>query len=273
MNNTDLIPENTGKSRKMWLFAPFIGILYICVVSFFEGMVEDKIPGFTGFLLSTLIAIASLAGAVYVYQKLLKSNPPSDGERSPLKGEFASFVVICCGTVLLYIVTEGLLYLLLHFLSGANLVPYNYTPAELKEDLPASFHAVLIAPALEELCFRVIPIRLTQNKKQRIILLVVSTILFAVLHGDNMIMAGIEGLLMGCLYIYTNRARYNIAMHIFKNLISTIFAVLSTAGISTIFVGDANFTILLMDFATMAIMSGLALLVAGICIIKGRVSH
>ena len=64
---------------------------------------------------------------------------------------------ICIGLVLiapLWVVSkEGIVYGLTSCIQSVQLEPLTYTVEELREDLVASVHAVLLAPVLEELCY------------------------------------------------------------------------------------------------------------------------
>jgi hypothetical protein len=60
----------------------------------------------------------------------------------------------------LWLLTEGYLVYGLTSLFHTVQLETTYTTSELREDLIASIHAVLLAPVLEELCFRQINVNL-----------------------------------------------------------------------------------------------------------------
>ena len=79
----------------------------------------------------------------------------------------------------LLLVTEVyLVYGITSLLHTIELEPMTYTTDELREDLLSSVHAVLLAPILEELCFRQMAISPFRRRRAQIVVCVVMALLF-----------------------------------------------------------------------------------------------
>ena len=103
--------------------------------------------------------------------------------------------------------------------------PLTYTTAELREDLLSGVHAVLLAPLLEELCFRQMAISPFCSRRTQIVVCLVMAILFGLLHVRNFPGAFISALFYGLIFIWSRNIWYSVALHAGINLTATLLAV------------------------------------------------
>ena len=106
-----------------------------------------------------------------------------------------------------------------------QLKPLSYTTAELQEDLCSSVHAVLLAPLLEESCFRQMAISPFRRRWVRIAVCVVMALLFGMLHVRNFPGAFISAMFYGLVFIWSRNIWYSVALHAGSNLATTLLAV------------------------------------------------
>ena len=132
-------------------------------------------------------------------------------------------------------VAEGyIVYGLTSLIHSVQMEPITYTPDELREDLLASVHAVLLAPVLEELCYRQMPISPFQRRGAQIIVCVVMALLFGILHVRNFLGASIDAMLYGLVFIWTRNIWYAVILHVGHNLMATLLAVYCMLGFGEI---------------------------------------
>ena len=135
----------------------------------------------------------------------------------------------------LWCVAEGyVIYGLTSLIHTVHLEPISYTPEELHEDLLASIHAVLLAPVLEEFCYRQLPISPFQQRRTQIIVCLVMALLFGILHVRNFLGASLAAMIYGLVFIWTRNIWYAILLHAGHNLTATLLAVYCTLGLGEI---------------------------------------
>ena len=132
-------------------------------------------------------------------------------------------------------VAEGyIVYGLTSLIHSVQMEPITYTPDELREDLLASVHAVLLAPVLEELCYRQMAISPFQRRGAQIIVCIVMALLFGILHVRNFLGASIDAMLYGLVFIWTRNIWYAVILHVGHNLMATLLAVYCMLGLGEI---------------------------------------
>ena len=132
-------------------------------------------------------------------------------------------------------VAEGYIaYGLTSLIHTVQLEPLTYTPDELREDLLASVHAVLLAPVLEELCYRQMAIPPFRRRGAQIMVCVVMALLFGILHVRNFLGASIDAMLYGLVFIWTRNIWYAVLLHVGHNLMATLLAVYCMLGFGEI---------------------------------------
>ena len=103
--------------------------------------------------------------------------------------------------------------------------PLTFTAAELREDLLSSVHAVLLAPLLEELCFRQMAISPFRRRGAQIVVCLIMAILFGLLHVRNFPGAFIGALFYGLIFIWSRNIWYSVVLHAGLNLTKTLLGV------------------------------------------------
>lgn len=142
--------------------------------------------------------------------------------------------------------------------------PLDYSMSELHEDLLASVHAVLLAPILEELCFRQMAISPFRRRGAQITVCVVMAILFGILHIRNFPSAFLDAIIYGLIFILSRNIWYSVVLHAGGNLTATLLAVYCGLGFGNLQMTKTP-VIVLPD--TKAIIGSIVLAVVGILLI------
>jgi membrane protease YdiL (CAAX protease family) len=137
----------------------------------------------------------------------------------------------------------------------------------MREDLLASFHAVLLAPVLEELCFRQMAISPFHRRSSQIFVCILVAVLFGSLHVRNFPGAFLGALFYGMVFIWSRNIWYSVLIHAGRNLTVTLVAVYSWFGLGEIQMAKIP-VLFLLDIKIIIISIVLAL--AGIVLIKMR---
>lgn len=166
----------------------------------------------------------------------------------------------------LWCVVEGYaVYGLTSLIHTVQMEPLTYTPDELREDLLASVHAVLLAPLLEELCFRQMAISPFRRRWAQIMVCVVMALLFGILHVRNFLGASLAAMLYGLVFIWTRNIWYAIVLHMGHNLTTTLLAVYCMLGFGEIQMSKMP-VIFLPDMSV--VVAAVVMAVIGLIIIK-----
>lgn len=135
----------------------------------------------------------------------------------------------------LWCVVEGYaVYGLTSLTHTVQMEPITYTSDELRDDLLASFHAVLLAPVLEELCYRQMAISPFQRRRTQVVVCLVVALLFGILHVRNFLGASLAAMLYGLVFIWTRNIWSAIILHMGHNLTATLLAVYCVLGLGEI---------------------------------------
>ena len=181
--------------------------------------------------LSWMLTLAAI-GLTYIIAYWLE--PKVFPESKQLSMKLPKLTVIA-GLLLLaplWLVVEGyLVYGLTSLVHSVRLEHITYNPEELREDLLACVHAVLLAPVLEELCFRQLAISPFRQRKSKIIVCVVMALLFGILHVRNFIGASLGAMLFGLVFIWTRNIWYAIILHMSRNLTITLVVIYCVLGL------------------------------------------
>ena len=180
--------------------------------------------------LSWMLTLAAI-GITYIIAYWLE--PKVFPESKQLSMKFPKLTVVA-GLLLLaplWLVVEGyFVYGLTSLIHPVRLEHITYNPDELREDLLACVHAVLLAPVLEELCFRQLAISPFRQRKSKIIVCVVMALLFGILHVRNFIGAFLGAMLFGLVFIWTRNIWYAIILHMSRNLTITLVVIYCVLG-------------------------------------------
>ena len=165
-------------------------------------------------------------------------------------------------------VAEGyIVYGLTSLIHPVQLEPTTYTPDELREDLLASVHAVLLAPVLEELCYRQLAISPFRRRGAQILVCVVMALLFGILHVRNFLGASIDAMLYGLVFIWTRNIWYAVLLHVGHNLMATLLAVYCMLGLGEIQMSKMP-VIILPD--TKVVVAAVALAIIGVVLWRDK---
>lgn len=171
----------------------------------------------------------------------------------------------------LWLVAEGyLVYGLTSLFHAVELKPITYTPDDLREDLLACVHAILLAPVLEELCFRQLAISPFRQRKAQIVVCVVMALSFGILHVRNFIGASLGAMVFGLVFIWTRNIWYAILLHAGRNLTVTLIAVYCTLGLGDVKMSGTP-VIYLLD--AKVIIAAVVLAVIGLWVLKTSTSR
>ena len=166
----------------------------------------------------------------------------------------------------LWLVAEGyLVYGLTSFFHTVQLETLTYTTSELREDLIASIHAVLLAPVLEELCFRQMAISPFRRRSAQVAVCVVMAVLFGILHVRNFPGAFFAAMVYGLVFIWSRNIWYGITLHAGHNLTVTLLAIYCWLGLGDMQMAKTP-VIFLTD--TPVIVGSIVLAFGGVLLIK-----
>jgi len=175
-------------------------------------------------LLSMLLTLVCIGLTLFLVNRVEPKLFPSSIDflhNEPKKSVIAGLLMIAP----LWLVTEGyIIYGLTSLVKEVQMESLTYTAAELREDLLASIHAVLLAPVLEELCFRQMAISPFLRRGAQVAVCVVMAILFGVLHGRNFLGAFLDAMVYGLVFIFSRNIWYSVALHAGHNMTATFLA-------------------------------------------------
>lgn len=220
-----------------------------------------------GELLTWLLTLAGIALTLQLVHRVEPKLFPAAG-LFPLKMPKVSvFVGLLLIAPLWLVAEEYIVYGITSLAHAVQMKPLTYTTAELREDLLSSVHAVLLAPLLEELCFRQMAISPFRRRGAQIAVCVVMAILFGMLHVRNFPGAFISALLYGLVFIWSRNIWYSVALHAESNLTATLLAIYCWLQL-----GDMQMTstpvIILPD--TKVIIASLFLAITGVLLLKKK---
>ena len=160
---------------------------------------------------------------------------------------------------------EYIVYGLASLTRTVQLDQLTYSTPELREDLLASVHAVLLAPVLEELCFRQMGISPFRRRWVQVVVCVVMALFFGIFHVRNFIGSFFGAIVYGLAFVFTRNVWYSIALHAGHNLTATLMAVYCWMGLGEIQVGKLP-VIMLSD--TKFLIASLVLTAVGLWLVK-----
>ena len=193
---------------------PILAAAYGTALIFVTAMpIDGNSPGFGGELLSWLLTLAGIGLTLFLVQRVEPKLFPD--AKQPLW----------------FVAKEYIIYGLMRLVHSVQMEPITYTTPELREDLLSSVHAVLLAPILEELCFRQMAISPFRSRRAQVVVCVVMAILFGMLHVRNFLGAFIDAMFYGMIFIWSRNIWNSVALHAGSNLTATLLAVYCWLGI------------------------------------------
>ena len=220
--------------------------------------------------LSWMLTLAAI-GLTYIIAYWLE--PKVFPESKQLSMKLPKLTVIA-GVLLLaplWLVIEGyLVYGLTSLIHSVRLEHITYNSDELREDLLACVHAVLLAPVLEELCFRQLAISPFRQRKSKIIVCVVMALLFGILHVRNFIGASLGAMLFGLVFIWTQNIWYAIILHMSRNLTITLVVIYCVLGLGELRMSSTPVIYL---FDAKVVFAAVVMAVIGFIMLKKTSQH
>lgn len=255
-----------GYSRILKPIMPILAATYGLMLIYVTAMpMADGNESLSRQVLSWLLTLAAIA-LTYV---LVHRVEPSVFPEAKLFSLKLPTLAVALGLLLLaplWGVAEGyIVYGLTSLIHAVQMEPITYTPDELREDLLASVHAVLLAPVLEELCYRQLAISPFRRRGAQIVVCVVMALLFGILHVRNFLGASIDAMLYGLVFIWTRNIWYAVLLHVGHNLMATLLAVYCILDLGEIQMSRTP-VIILPD--TKVIVAAVVLAVIGLVVFK-----
>lgn len=227
----------------------------------------DGVQNFSNESLSWIITLAGIVMTVFLVKNVEPRIFPTAKQFS-LK--FPSILIAACLLLiapLWFVVQEYLLYGLASLVHTVTLEPISYTVGELREDLLASVHAVLLAPVLEELCYRQLAISPFRRRWAQIVVCIVMALLFAILHVRNAPGAFLGAMFYGVMFIWSRNIWYGILIHAGSNLTVTLLSIYSAFGIGNLQMAKTP-SIILPD--AKVVVATMVLAVVGLMLVKKK---
>jgi len=239
-----------------------LGAIYITAMP-----VDGNHPTFVGNVQTWLITLAAIAITLYHVQYVEPKVFPA-AEQFPLKLPTIPVVLGLLLIAPLWLVAEGyIVYGMTSLAQPVVMKPLTYTTEELLEDLLSSIHAVLLAPLLEELCFRQMAISPFRSRGAQVVVCVVMALLFGMLHVRNFPGAFLSALVYGGVFIWSRNIWYSVILHAGRNLAATLLALYSWLQLGDIQMAKIP-VIILPDMK--AVVASLFLSIAALLLLKKR---
>ena len=229
--------------------------------------IDSDSLGFGGELLSWLLTLAGIGLTLFLVQRVEPKLFPDAGQfrlKSPIPLVIVGLLLIA---PLWFVAKEYIVYGLTSLAHSVQLEPLTYTTQEVREDLLSGVHAVLLAPVLEELCFRQMAISPFRSRRAQIVVCVVMALLFGALHVRNFLGAFINALFYGAIFIWSRNIWNSVALHAGCNLTATLLAVYCWLGL-----GDFRMTKIPVIVLTDAkvVVASIVLAIVGILLINKK---
>jgi len=205
---------------------PILSAVYSVAIIYLTALpLAGDHPSFVDEMLTWLITLAGIALTLFLVHRVEPKVFP-DARRFPLKlPKFSVFAGLLLIAPLWLVAEEYIVYGITSLVHTIQMEPLTYTTDELREDLLSSVHAVLLAPLLEELCFRQMAISPFLRRGAQIVVCVVMAILFGILHVRNFPGAFISALFYGLVFIWSRNIWCSVTLHAGSNLAATLLAV------------------------------------------------
>lgn len=256
-------------ARFLRLLMPILSAAYGIAIIYVTALpLSGDYPGFGYELLTWLITLAGITLSLYFVHRIEPKVFPSARDFSLKLPPMYVFVGLLLIAPLWLVTEEYLVYGITSLFHTVELEPLTYTTDELRKDLLSSVHAVLLAPILEELCFRQMAISPFRRRRVQIVVCVVMALLFGVLHVRNFPGAFFSAMVYGMVFIWSGSIWCSVALHAGRNLTATLLAVYSWLQL-----GDMRMTeipVIILPDIKVVIVSLLLAIVGGYLLIKKR---
>ena len=211
---------------------PILSAAYGMVVIYLTALpLSGGNPGFLGESLTWLITLAGIVLTLFLVRRVEPKVFPAASQFS-LKLPKASVLVGLLLIAPLWLVAKDhIVYGITSLAHTVRMEPLTYTTAELREDLLSSVHAVLLAPVLEELCFRQMAISPFRRRGAQFAICVVMAVLFGIFHVRNFPGAFLSAIVYGLAFVWSRNIWYSVTLHAGSNLAATLLSVYCWLGL------------------------------------------
>lgn len=224
-------------------------------------------PGFGCESLSWLLTLVGIGLTLLLVQRVEPKLFPAAAQFQLKRPVILVFVGLVLIAPLWFLVREYIVYGFTSLVHAVQLEPLTCTTPELREDLVASIHAVLLAPVLEELCFRQMAISPFRSRRAQVAVCVLMAVLFGMLHVRNFLGAFIDALFYGAIFICSRNIWNSMALHAGCNLTATLLAVYCWLGLGGLQVAKTPL-IILTD--AKVVVASIVLAVVGLLLINTK---
>ena len=242
-----------------------LGIIYLTALPMADG---DESLGSQ--VLCWIITLGAIALTFFIVKRV---EPKVFPEARQFSMKWPIFPVVA-GLLLMaplwLVVQEYLVYGFTSLINTVRLEPIAFTPDEIREDLLASVHAVLLAPVLEELCYRQLAISPFRRRGAQIAVCMVMALLFGILHVRNFFGSFLAATLFGLVFVWSRNIWYAVLLHAGSNLTATLVGVYCVFGLGE--VQMSKIPVIFMPDAKLTIAS-VVLAIAGLFLLKRKHSQ
>ena len=253
-------------SRFLKPLMPILAVAYATAIIYLTALpLGNNELSFSREFASCLLTLCAIGLTLYIIYRLLPRLFPS-AEQFSLRPPTIPLALGLLLVAPLWLVVEGyVVYGVTSLFHAVQLEPLTYTTEELREDLLASVHAVLLAPVLEELSFRQMAISPFQRRSSQIAVCVLVAVLFGIFHVRNFPGAFLGAMFYGMVFLWSRNVWYGVLLHAGRNLMVTLMGVYSWLGLGSVQMAKTP-VIVLLDTKISIISIVLAL--TGIMLIK-----
>ena len=245
---------------------PILAVAYATVLIYMTALpLGDNEQSLGRELTSCLLTLGAIGLTLFLIIRLMPRLFPSASQFSlklPTLPVSSGLLIIAP----LWLVIEGYtVYGMTSLFHTVHFEALTYTTEEMREDLSASIHAVLLAPVLEELCFRQMAISPFRRRSAQIAVCILVAVLFGILHVRNFPGAFLSAIFYGMVFIWSRNIWYGVLLHAGRNLMVTLIGVYSWLGLGTVQMSKTP--VIVLPDANIIIIS-VVLALTGIAIIK-----
>ncbi len=207
-------------------------------------IIKDE-SSFKQIMLGNLAEFVILIGVLLLWAKVLPQIFPGTNDFRFRKLTTYQVLMVLGISLLSLMLVYRLLYLIRGGATNVTMIPVIYNKTEFLEDMKASIHAILIAPVIEETCFRLIPASVIQTRKNRIVMLAVLAVVFALMHPSNILATLVDATVFCVLLLVTHNPLASILCHVFNNFLKTVAIVLAYFNVIDLSMAEGRGTIIL----------------------------
>ena len=205
---------------------PLIYPFFLCIFLLIGTIIGEQVSESSDVFLNIFTSCSQLVGLIIVipiYIKLYKWTPRKTISIKNIRfGIITSVILMSSG---FYFAFPSIIKFI-----GASWVQTGSAnePFEISSWITIILHligSVIAAPIGEEFCFRIVPLSISKSKTEKIITVIITSLMFAVIHGFNplrIVELILVSLLYSAIYLRTKNGIYLIIMHSLRNFINLV---------------------------------------------------